>query len=73
MEFKVHIPFVEMLGFELVSCDGGQAEIALDLRDELTNSLSVAHGGVSMTLLDVVMRTPRAAPINRGLTSRPAW
>lgn len=55
MEFPVHIPFVESLGFELLRFDGGEAEIALELRDELTNSWSVAHGGVTMTLLDVVM------------------
>ena len=32
-----------------------RAEIALTLREDLTNSWSVAHGGVTMTLLDVVM------------------
>ena len=60
--FTVHIPFVEMLGFELVSCDAGHAEIALTLREELTNSRSMAHGGVSMTLLDVVMAHAARSP-----------
>lgn len=63
--FTVHIPFVEMLGFELVSVDPGRAEIALTLREELTNSRAMAHGGVSMTLLDVAMahaaRSPHAS------------
>ena len=62
MKFQVHIPFVEMLGFELLRFERGEAEIALDLREELCNSWSVAHGGVTMTLLDVAMahaaRTP---------------
>ena len=62
MKFQVHIPFVEMLGFELMRFDPGIAEIAVPLREELTNSWGVAHGGVTMTLLDVVMahaaRTP---------------
>ena len=72
MEFKVRIPFVDLLGFELISCDGGQAEIALDLRDELTNSLSVAHGGVSMTLLDVVMAHAARSPNQPGIAESPA-
>ena len=62
MKFQVHIPFVEMLGFELLRFERGEAEIAVDLREELCNSWSVAHGGVTMTLLDVAMahaaRTP---------------
>ena len=62
MEFPVHIPFVEMLGFELISCEAGRAEIAMTLRDELTNSYSVAHGGVSMTLLDVAMAHAARSP-----------
>ncbi|MEO7337988.1 MAG: PaaI family thioesterase [Caldimonas sp.] len=55
MEFPVFIPFVESLGFELVRFDADGSEIAVELRDELCNSWSVAHGGVTMTLLDVVM------------------
>ena len=66
MKFKVHIPFVEMLGFELISCDAGQAQIALTLREELTNSWSVAHGGVLMTLLDVTMAGAARSPNQPG-------
>lgn len=55
MKFPVHIPFVEHLGLELIRFDGGEAEIALELRPEQCNSFLVAHGGVTMTLLDVVM------------------
>ena len=71
MNFTVHIPFVEMLGFELVSFEAGHAEIALDLRDELTNSWSVAHGGVTMTLLDVVMAHAARSPGQAGHDSSP--
>ena len=70
MEFKVHIPFVKMLGMRLERMAAGEAEIHLDLREELTNSWGVAHGGVTMTLLDVVMahaarsaETPDAEPL----------
>ena len=37
-----------MLGFELMRFEPGVAEIAVPLRDELTNSWGVAHGGVTM-------------------------
>jgi uncharacterized protein (TIGR00369 family) len=53
--FHTHIPFVELLGMELLKFEDGQSEIALTLREELCNSWSVAHGGVTMTLLDVAM------------------
>lgn len=55
MEFSVHIPFVELLGFELERFEGGEATIRFDPRPEHHNSFSVVHGGASMTLLDVVM------------------
>ena len=55
MEFPVRIPFVDTLGFELIRFDSTGSEIAVDVRDEMCNSWSVAHGGVTMTLLDVVM------------------
>jgi uncharacterized protein (TIGR00369 family) len=55
MQFPVTIPFVEHLGFELIRFDGGEAEIHVELKPELLNSFLVAHGGLSMTLLDVAM------------------
>lgn len=55
MKFSVHIPFVELLGFELRSMAGGAAEIAFAPRPEHENSFNVVHGGASMTLMDVVM------------------
>lgn len=66
MDFTVHIPFVELLGFELIACNAGQAEIAVDLREDLTNSWNVAHGGVTMTLLDVVMAHAARSPNQPG-------
>ena len=67
MQFRIRIPFVDLLGFELVRFDRGEAEIAVELRDELTNSWGVAHGGVSMTLLDVVMAHAARAPGEDGV------
>jgi uncharacterized protein (TIGR00369 family) len=55
MDFPIHIPLVEDLGFELLSFGSGEAAIALTLQERHTNSFHVAHGGISMTLLDVAM------------------
>jgi uncharacterized protein (TIGR00369 family) len=62
MKFPRRIPFVEELGLELLKFEGGQAEIALDLREALCNSRLVAHGGVLMSLLDVVMAHAARSP-----------
>jgi uncharacterized protein (TIGR00369 family) len=48
-------PFMAHLGAELVSVGQGKAEIQLLLKPHLENGLEAAHGGVVMTLLDVVM------------------
>jgi uncharacterized protein (TIGR00369 family) len=67
VKFLVHIPFVDLLGVELLRFDRGEAEIAVGLRDELTNSWGVAHGGVTMTLLDVVMAHAARSPGDDGV------
>jgi uncharacterized protein (TIGR00369 family) len=67
LQFLVKIPFVEMLGFELLRFERGEAEIAVGLRDELTNSWGVVHGGVTMTLLDVVMAHAARSPGDDGV------
>jgi uncharacterized protein (TIGR00369 family) len=54
--FAFHIPFVELIGCTLERFDDGEAEVALVLDpDRHANSFGVAHGGLSMTLLDVAM------------------
>ena len=55
LPFALDIPFVHALGMQLWRFDNGIAEISLDVRPEMQNSWHVAHGGVVMTLLDVVM------------------
>jgi uncharacterized protein (TIGR00369 family) len=71
MDFPVHIPFVHTLGFELLRFEAGEAEMAITLRPELLNSWEVAHGGLTMTLLDVVMAHAARAPDVAGGASRP--
>ncbi|HZV91867.1 MAG TPA: PaaI family thioesterase [Caldimonas sp.] len=58
----VHIPFAELLGLEVVRFERDEADLALELRDELCNSWSVAHGGATMTLLDVAMAHAARSP-----------
>jgi uncharacterized protein (TIGR00369 family) len=62
MKFPVHIPFAELLGLELISVGDGLAQIDVPLRAELCNSWQMAHGGVTMTLLDVVMAHAARSP-----------
>ncbi len=71
MDFKVRIPFVDLLGMQLLRMDVGEAEIHLQLRDELTNSWGVAHGGVTMTLLDVVMAHAARSPLAGSTETQP--
>jgi len=67
LKFPVRIPFVESLGFELLRCEGGEAELAITLRDELRNGWGVMHGGVTMTLLDVAMAHAARSPGQPGI------
>jgi len=55
MKFGVEIPFVNLLGFELMLFEGGHSEIHYEARPEHCNSFDVTHGGACMTLLDVAM------------------
>jgi uncharacterized protein (TIGR00369 family) len=55
MEFPVRIPFVAHLGAQLDHMADGRAVLLLEPQAEHYNSFDVVHGGVSMTLLDVVM------------------
>ena len=69
MKFASHIPFVEHLGFELLVWEGGDAQVAIELRAELTNAWAVAHGGVTMTLLDIAMAHAARSPNQPGHAS----
>jgi uncharacterized protein (TIGR00369 family) len=71
LEFLVHIPFVHELGLELLRLEPGQAELALSLRETQTNSWGVAHGGVTMTLLDVAMAHAARSPSQPGGAPQP--
>lgn len=53
--FPNEIPFLKQLGAEFLGMEKGRAQVALNLVPEHMNSWQVTHGGVTMTLLDVVM------------------
>ena len=57
MKFGVNIPFVHLLGFELVLFEDGQSQVDYEPKPEHLNSFGVLHGGACMTLLDVAMAT----------------
>ncbi len=51
----VDIPFADLLGIRLVEASTEHCIIAVDRRPELLNSWGSTHGGVIMTMLDLVM------------------
>lgn len=55
MPASTQVPFADFIGLRLVRMHGGEAESALPMKPELLNTWQVAHGGVTMTLLDVTM------------------
>ena len=67
----MRIPFIELLGLEFLGFEAGRSEIALTLREELCNSWSVVHGGVTMTLLDVAMARAARSPNQPGHATSP--
>jgi uncharacterized protein (TIGR00369 family) len=70
MDFGVKIPFVELLGFELLLMAGGNAEIRFEAKSQHFNSFDVAHGGAVMTLLDVTMaQTARSVQPEMGVVT----
>jgi uncharacterized protein (TIGR00369 family) len=51
----IRIPFTEHLGVQLLESTREHAVVSLKKRPELLNSWGATHGGVIMTMLDLVM------------------
>jgi uncharacterized protein (TIGR00369 family) len=49
---SIESPFIDALGVEIVSAKDGGSEVRMPLRDDHLNTWGIAHGGVTMTLLD---------------------
>ena len=49
------VPFMQLLGVRREFSEGGRARLVLDERPEFGNVIGAVHGGLVITLLDVVM------------------
>ena len=49
------LPFAQMMGMRLVGLRPGEADIEIEMRDELRQPHGVLHGGVTATLIDTAM------------------
>ena len=60
-KFDIDIPFVHLLGIELLEKADGRARIAFTPAREHLNSWKSIHGGVVMSLLDTALSTASRA------------
>lgn len=49
------VPFVQLLGMEMVDISYGQAVLKLKMRDELRQPHGVLHGGATASIIDTAM------------------
>ncbi|SAL61665.1 thioesterase [Caballeronia peredens] len=52
---SIESPFIDTLGVELVMAADGASEVRMPLRETHLNTWGIAHGGVTMTLLDAAL------------------
>jgi uncharacterized protein (TIGR00369 family) len=57
-------PFTRLLGMQRNFSEGGKAQISLDPHADLGNVIGAVHGGVVVTLLDVVMASAAVSRVN---------
>ena len=50
-----NLPFAKMIGMRIVDLRPGEAEIEIEMRDELRQPAGLLHGGVTATLIDTAM------------------
>jgi uncharacterized protein (TIGR00369 family) len=55
IEFPVRSPFIDSLGMRLVRAEDGVSEVVLILEPQHLNTWGVAHGGLTMSMLDVAL------------------
>lgn len=49
------LPFSQLIGMRLIDIRYGEAEIGIEMRDELRQPGGILHGGVTATLIDTAM------------------
>ena len=52
---SIESPFIDALGVQLVKAADGESEVRMPLQDAHMNTWGIAHGGVTMTLLDAAL------------------
>lgn len=62
-------PFSMLLGAELTAFDEGQAELSLNIRDELTQNFGFVHGGVLSYMADNCITFSAASILGKCVTS----
>ena len=62
-------PFSVLLGAELTAFDERQAELSLDIRDDLTQNFGFVHGGVLSYLADNCITFSAASVLGKCVTS----
>lgn len=69
--FGFHIPFLEHLGVEAVSCENDTAITRMSLQPHLRNSHGHVHGGALMSVLDFTLSAAGRAhdPLAVGLAT----
>src|ERR1700735_4693788 len=55
IDFPVQSAFIETLGARLLRAADGESEVLVPADPKLLNTWGVAHGGVTMTLLDIAL------------------
>lgn len=50
-----NLPFSKLIGMKLVKLEVDEAQISIDMRDDLRQPSGVLHGGVTATLIDTAM------------------
>lgn len=66
--FGVAIPFADLLGIRVIEQNTERAVLQAALRPDLTNSASVANGGLLMTLLDLAMGAAVRGHLGKAIT-----
>ena len=63
--FGADIPFAAHCCVEPIAFADGRTRLRIKLKEEHTNNLAIAHGGVVCTLLDIAMGTVARCTIGR--------
>jgi uncharacterized protein (TIGR00369 family) len=58
------VPFMRLLDARREFSEGGRARLVIDEREELGNVIGAMHGGVLLTLLDVVMASAAVSQVD---------